>query len=200
MFREVTTVLNKRKLKMVIRSVPDSDLALNQTNWTGFDNLHCEKSSQTCFDIERVSNTCAANRSMLQCWWGQSRHAQAPDEECWGWRNRSHWHVRGACWTSGQHLCQAQNVKRVDGADFLWEHGGAQHFKFKRITKMRWGTGCSELAQIAAEPGKVPISIALYIDNIYIKHCIPILPLYSELLVYIWYHLFTKCNDDIMYS
>ncbi len=42
MFREVTTVLNERKhLKMVIRSVPDSvSLILGRTEWPGLTALH----------------------------------------------------------------------------------------------------------------------------------------------------------------
>ncbi len=45
MFRDVTTVLNERKhLKMVIRSVPDSViLFLGRTEWSGLTALHRAK-------------------------------------------------------------------------------------------------------------------------------------------------------------
>ncbi len=47
------------------------------------------------------------------------------------------------------------------------------------------GSVSFELAQIALGPDRVPISIVLYINATYIKHWIPILPIYSELFVYI---------------
>ncbi len=37
-----------------------------------------------------------------------------------------------------------------------------------------------ELAQLSVRPGTVPISIVMYIDATYIKHGIPIRPIYSE--------------------
>jgi hypothetical protein len=44
LFREVTTVLNERKhLKIVIRSVPDSvSLILGRTEWPGLTALHVQ--------------------------------------------------------------------------------------------------------------------------------------------------------------
>ena len=64
---------------------------------------------------------------------------------------------------------------------------GRQHFGFKLSTDARVlggdgnGSLSSELAQFRLGPGTVPISIVLYIDATFIKHGIPILPIYSEL-------------------
>ena len=69
---------------------------------------------------------------------------------------------------------------------------GRQHFGFKLSTDAKGnrvlggdanGSVSFELAQIAVGPDRVPISIVLYIDATYIKHGIPIRPIYSELLV-----------------
>ena len=69
---------------------------------------------------------------------------------------------------------------------------GHQHFGFKLSTDANGdrvlggdanGSLTFELAQLRVGPGTVPISIVLYIDATYIKHGIPIRPIYSELLV-----------------
>ena len=69
---------------------------------------------------------------------------------------------------------------------------GRQHFGFKLSTDARGdrvlggdanGSLSFELAQLSVGPGTVPISIVLYIDATYIKHGIPIRPIYSEFLV-----------------
>ena len=66
---------------------------------------------------------------------------------------------------------------------------GHQHFGFKLSTDANGdrvlggdanGSLTFELAQIRVGPGTVPISIVLYIDATYIKHGIPIRPIYSE--------------------
>ncbi len=71
---------------------------------------------------------------------------------------------------------------------------GHQHFGFKLSTDANGdrvfggdanGSLTFELAQLRVGPGTVPISIVLYIDATYIKHGIPIRPIYSELLVII---------------
>jgi CheY-like chemotaxis protein len=60
---------------------------------------------------------------------------------------------------------------------------GRQHFAFKEYKNARGGCiiACDanssltfQLAQIDVGPGKVPISIVLYIDGTFIKRCIPI--------------------------
>jgi hypothetical protein len=70
---------------------------------------------------------------------------------------------------------------------------GRQHFGFKLRKDAKGnrvlgsdanGSVSFELAQIAVGPDRVPISIVLYIGGTYIKHGIPILPIYSELLIY----------------
>ena len=67
---------------------------------------------------------------------------------------------------------------------------GRQHFRFKLSKDAKGnrvlggdanGSVSFELAQIAVGPGRVPISIVLYIDATYIKHGIPIRPIYREL-------------------
>ena len=67
---------------------------------------------------------------------------------------------------------------------------GHQHFGFKLSTDANGdrvfggdanGSLTFELAQLRVGPGTVPISIVLYIDATYIKHGIPIRPIYSEL-------------------
>jgi hypothetical protein len=69
---------------------------------------------------------------------------------------------------------------------------GHQHFGFKLITDANGnrvfggdanGSLTFELVQLRVGPRTVPISIVLYIDATYIKHIIPIRPVYSELLV-----------------
>ena len=69
---------------------------------------------------------------------------------------------------------------------------GRQHFGFKLSTDAKGDRvlGCDangslsfELALLSVGPGTVPISIVLYIDATYIKHWIPIRPIYSEFLV-----------------
>jgi hypothetical protein len=71
---------------------------------------------------------------------------------------------------------------------------GSQHFGFKLSTDAKGnrelggdanGSVSFELAKIAVGPDRVPISIVLYINATYIKHGIPIWPIYSELFVYI---------------
>ena len=67
---------------------------------------------------------------------------------------------------------------------------GSQHFGFKLSTDAKGddrvfsgdakGSVGFELAQLSVRPGTVPISIVLYIDATYIKHWIPIRPIYSE--------------------
>ncbi len=70
---------------------------------------------------------------------------------------------------------------------------GRQHFGFQLSKDAKGnrvlggdanGSVGFELAQIAVGPDRVPISIVLYMDGTYIKHGIPILPIYSELLIY----------------
>ena len=67
---------------------------------------------------------------------------------------------------------------------------GRQHFGFKLSTDANGervlggdanGSLSFELAQFRLGPGTVPISIILYIDATFIKHGIPIRPIYSEL-------------------
>jgi hypothetical protein len=67
---------------------------------------------------------------------------------------------------------------------------GRQHFGFKLSTDANGervlggdanGSLSFELAQFRLGPGTVPISIVLYIDATFIKHGIPIRPIYSEL-------------------
>jgi hypothetical protein len=67
---------------------------------------------------------------------------------------------------------------------------GHQHFGFKLSTDAKGGRVLGgdangslsfEIAQFRVGPGTVPISIVLYIDATYIKHGIPIRPIYSEL-------------------
>jgi hypothetical protein len=71
---------------------------------------------------------------------------------------------------------------------------GHQHFGFKLSTDAKGnrvlgsdanGSVSFELAQIAVGLDIVPISIVLYSDATCIKHWIPIMPINSELLVYI---------------
>ena len=82
---------------------------------------------------------------------------------------------------------------------------GRQHFGFKLITNADGdrvlggdanGSVNFELAQICVGPGTVPISI--YIDATYIKHWIPIRPIYSELYDIIYDIIFIV--DDIIYD
>ncbi len=53
-----------------------------------------------------------------------------------------------------------------------------------------------ELAQFRLGPGTVPISIVLYIDATFIKHGIPIRPIYSELLLS--FDIICNINYDIV--
>jgi hypothetical protein len=88
---------------------------------------------------------------------------------------------------------------------------GRQHFGFKLSTNANGdrilggganGSVSFELAQICVGPGTVPIWIVIYIDATYIKHGIPIRPIYSELYDIIYDILFIV-NDiiyDIVYS
>jgi hypothetical protein len=69
---------------------------------------------------------------------------------------------------------------------------GRQHFGFKLTTDAKGdrvlggdanGSVSFELAQLSLGPGTVPISIVLYIDATFIKHGIPIRPIYREFLL-----------------
>jgi hypothetical protein len=75
---------------------------------------------------------------------------------------------------------------------------GHQHFGFKLSTDVNGdrvfggdanGSLTFKLAQLRVGPGTIPISIVPYIDATYIKHCIPIRPIYSELLVILRYYV-----------
>jgi hypothetical protein len=59
-----------------------------------------------------------------------------------------------------------------------------------------------ELVQICVGPGTVPISIVIYIDATYIKHGIPIRPIYSELydIIYDISFIVDDTIYDIVYS
>ena len=63
---------------------------------------------------------------------------------------------------------------------------GCQHFAFKNAKGERIigghanGSISFQLAQLKVGPGKVPISIVLYIDATFIKRGIPIRPIYCE--------------------
>ena len=85
---------------------------------------------------------------------------------------------------------------------------GHQHFGFKLSTDANGdrvfggdanGSLTFELAQLRVGPGTVPISIVLYIDATYIKHGIPIRPIYSELLVIIPDIIHDIIHDIIFY-
>ena len=84
---------------------------------------------------------------------------------------------------------------------------GRQHFGFKLSTNADGdrvlggdanGSVSFELAQIRVGAGTVPISIVIYIDATYIKHGIPIRPIYSELYDIIYDIIFFV--DDIIYD
>ncbi len=75
---------------------------------------------------------------------------------------------------------------------------GRQHFGFKLSTDAKGdrvfggdanGSVSFELAQLSVGPGTVPISIVLYIDATYIKHGIPIRPIYSEFRLSLLFHI-----------
>ena len=75
---------------------------------------------------------------------------------------------------------------------------GRQHFGFKLSTDAKGdrvfggdanGSVSFELAQLSVRPGTVPISIVLYIDATYIKHGIPIRPIYSEFRLSLLFHI-----------
>ncbi len=51
------------------------------------------------------------------------------------------------------------------------------------------GSVSFELAQLSVGSGTFPISIVLYIDATYIKHWIPIWPIYSEFLLSLLVHI-----------
>ena len=68
---------------------------------------------------------------------------------------------------------------------------GLQHFAFKEYRNARGdcilacdanGSLTFQLAQIDVGPGKVPISIVLYIDGTFIKRGIPIRPIYCKFI------------------
>jgi len=84
---------------------------------------------------------------------------------------------------------------------------GRQHFGFKLSTNADGdrvlggdanGSVSFELAQIRVGAGTVPISIVIYIDATYIKHGIPIRPIYSKLHDIIYDIIFIV--DDIEYD
>ena len=84
---------------------------------------------------------------------------------------------------------------------------GRQHYGFKLSTNADRdkvlggdanGSVSFELAQIRVGPGTVPISIIIYIDATYIKHGIPIRPIYSELYAIKFDIIFIV--DDILYD
>jgi hypothetical protein len=94
----------------------------------------------------------------------------------------------------------------------MWEEGdglqdvsfvsaGRQHFGFKLSTNANGdrvlggdanGSVSFELTQICVGPGTVPMSIVIYIDATYIKHWIPIRPIYSELYDIIYDIIFIR--------
>jgi hypothetical protein len=110
-------------------------------------------------------------------------------------------------WEEGDGLQDVSFVKRKVAK--VWMEllsdermAGRQHFGFKLSTNADGdrvlggdanGSVTFELAQICVGPGTVqnPISIVIYIDATYIKHGIPIRPIYSE-----WYDIIY----DIVYS
>ncbi len=88
---------------------------------------------------------------------------------------------------------------------------GSQHFGFKLSTNANgdrvWcgdanGSVSFELAQICVGPGMAPISIVIYIDATYIKHGIPIRPIYSELddIIYDIIYILDDIINDIICS
>ncbi len=64
------------------------------------------------------------------------------------------------------------------------------------------GSVSFELAQICVGPGTVSISIDIYIDATYIKHWIPICPIYSELydIIYDAIYILDDIINDIICS
>jgi hypothetical protein len=77
-------------------------------------------------------------------------------------------------------------------------HAGESAFGFKLSTHAKedrvFGGDANEsvsfeLAQLSVGPGIVPTSILLYIDATYIKHGIPIRPIYSEFLLSLLFQL-----------
>jgi hypothetical protein len=76
---------------------------------------------------------------------------------------------------------------------------GLQHFAFKEYRNARGdcilvcdanGSLTFQLAQIDVGPGKVPISIVLYIDGTFIKRGIPIRPIYCNFIIcYITFYI-----------
>jgi hypothetical protein len=101
-------------------------------------------------------------------------------------------------WEEGDGLQDNTFVKRKASAVLMElisdeRMAGRQHFGFKLSKDAKGnrvlgvdanGSVSFELAQIAVGPDRVPNSIVLYIDTTYIKHGIPILPIYCELFIY----------------
>jgi hypothetical protein len=115
-------------------------------------------------------------------------------------------------WEEGDELQDVSFVKRKVAKVLMEllsdEHmAGCQNFGFKLSTNANGdrvlgsdanGSISFELAQICVGPGTVPISIVIYIDATYIKHWIPICPIYSELYAIIYDIIYIV--DDIIYD
>ena len=91
---------------------------------------------------------------------------------------------------------------------------GCQHFAFKEYKNAKGdcilgghanGSVSFQVAQARVGPGKVPISIVLYIYGTFLKRRIPILPIYCELSYVISYtiaYMFISyiVHDVILYA
>ena len=85
---------------------------------------------------------------------------------------------------------------------------GCQHFAFKEYKNANGdrilgghanGSVSFQLAQARVGPGKVPISIVLYIDATFLKRGIPIRPIYCKLVYDIVYYICISQYDILCY-
>ena len=85
---------------------------------------------------------------------------------------------------------------------------GCQHFAFKEYKNANGdrilgghanGSVSFQLAQARVGPGKVPISIILYIDATFLKRGIPIRPIYCKLVYDIVYYICISQYDILCY-
>jgi hypothetical protein len=88
---------------------------------------------------------------------------------------------------SGPFKCPAEKVLRE--LISVIQLAGCQHFGFKEYLDPHGnrlfaghsnGSVSFQLAQIRVGPGKVPVSLVIYIDTTYIKKGIPICPIYCK--------------------
>ncbi len=86
---------------------------------------------------------------------------------------------------------------------------GSQHFALKEYLDPHGnklfaghanGSVSFQLAQLRIGEGKVPVSLAIYIDATYIKKKIPIRPIYCKSQCYIVYDIVHDIAYDIVYD